>query len=578
VALRLHSRLVALNVVALTATALLLGYFLSSNVKKAFETEIEDQLFKTATLARIYLREQPPTADTQDLVTAISRLLDVRVTLIAADGGVLGDSDISRGGLSALENHRTRPEFIEALANGRGTSVRQSSTLGISFIYVATTMDDGSVLRVAMPLSTVETLLSGLRRQLILAMFVGVGLSLAFGYMVFAVVSRPLKRVAEASQQLAVGNLEAEIPVAGDRDLATVGSSLNAMAKSLRLKMSELEGDKHRTEAVIAAMSAGVIVFNQQARIVLANQSIRMLLDLHGESAGRRPMEIVRDPMLEHVVLAALQGAEPAAIELTTGKGKVLLAHTAPVRALNGAVELAVVVFHDLTEIRRTEKMRKDFVANVSHEFKTPLTSIMGYAETLLSMEGEDAEVRREFLAAIERNGMLLRGLVDDLLVLASLEGEFPLEKSRFNAEDLIKEQIQSKEPLFTSRNLQVKLNCAHFEIEADQVRLMRALSNLLDNAAQYNRPGGEVRVSTSTTKSHFRIDVEDTGGGIPQAELARVFERFYRIDKSRTRESGGTGLGLAIARHAVESQGGTLTVTSKLGVGSTFTILLPFS
>jgi len=236
-----------------------------------------------------------------------------------------------------------------------------------------------------------------------------------------------------------------------------------------------------------------------------------------------------------------------------------------------------VVVFHDLTEIRRTERVRKDFVANVSHEFKTPLTSIMGYAETLLSTEVDDSEVRREFLTAIERNGRFLQGLVEDLLVLASLEVESPVEKERFKAKELIEEQIRSKERLFSSRSLQVTVNCTPLEIVADSARLRRALSNLLDNAAHYNRPGGEVRVSTFATETQFRIDVEDTGEGIPQAELARVFERFYRVDKSRARVSGGTGLGLAIARHAVESQGGTLTVTSKLGIGSTFTIFLPF-
>jgi two-component system phosphate regulon sensor histidine kinase PhoR len=569
---------VALNVVALTITSLVLGYFLSNSVKTAFELEIENQLYKTATLATIYIREQPADADTQDLVGAISKLLDVRVTLIEANGRVLGDSEINRGSLSAIENHRGRPEFIEAQTTGRGIAIRHSATLGISFIYVATRMDDGSVLRVAMPLSAVETLLSGLRRQLVLVMLVGVGLSLAFGYMVYAVVSRPLRKVAEASQRLAVGNLDSEIPVAGDRDLETVGSSLNSMAKSLRVKISELEGDKHRTDAIIEAMSAGVVVFNRQARIVVANQAIRILLDFHGDAVGRRPMEIVRDLSIERLVLRALEGVEASAIEVTTGKGKVLLAKAAPVRALTGDLELAVVVFHDLTEIRRAERMRKDFVANVSHEFKTPLTSIMGYAETLLSIEGDDPALRQEFLSAIERNGKLLRALVEDLLVLASLESEFPVEKIRFNAQEFIDDQVQSKKQLFSALNLQLRLNTVSVEIEADRARLARALSNLLDNAAHYNRPGGEVHLSTSITESQFRIDVEDTGGGIPHAELPRVFERFYRIDKSRTRESGGTGLGLAIARHAVESQGGSLTATSKLGVGSTFTILLPLS
>jgi two-component system phosphate regulon sensor histidine kinase PhoR len=353
---------------------------------------------------------------------------------------------------------------------------------------------------------------------------------------------------------------------------------LNAMVKSLRRQMAELHADKHRTEAIIAAMSSGVVVFDRAARVVLANKSIQTILDLHSDATRRGPMELVRNPLMESVVRAALQGGDAPAVELVTAKGKVLLAKAASVRALSGDVELVVVVFHDLTEIRRVERMRKDFVANVSHEFKTPLTSILGYAETLLGMGPHDSEVAHEFLSAIERNAKQLRILVDDLLVLAQLEGELPVEKNKFEIQGLIQQQLQPKEQLFSSKGLRVSVECPGIEITADQSRLRRALTKLLDNAAHYNRPGGEVRIRASLEGSYFRIDIEDTGGGIPPAELNRVFERFYRVDKSRTRDSGGTGLGLAIAKHAIESLGGSLTVSSRLGTGSTFTILLPAS
>jgi two-component system phosphate regulon sensor histidine kinase PhoR len=465
---------------------------------------------------------------------------------------------------------------MDSRRGGRGASIRHSATLGTSFIYVAISLDDGSVLRLAMPLSSVDVLLSGLRRHLALAMLIGISLSFAFGYMVYAVVSRPLHRVAEASRQLAYGNLESHIPVVGDSDLATVSSSLNAMAGSLRLKMAELEADKHRTDAVIAAMSSGVVVFDRGARVVLANSSIQNLLDLHGSAAGKIPMELVRHPSIESAVRMALDGREAPAIEVTTRREKVLLAKAAPVRALSGDVELVVMVFHDLTEIRKTERMRKDFVANVSHEFKTPLTSIRGYAETLLSLEPGDPEVVREFLEAIDRNSRLLQMLVDDLLVLASLEGEVPVSKERFNLKEAIEQQLQSRHHLLSSNELRMELDCPSIEIEVDRPRLMRALSNLLDNAILYNRRGGTVRISVNVSGRHVRIDVSDTGAGISPADLVRVFERFYRVDKSRTRDSGGTGLGLAIAKHAIESQGGSLSVTSKVGSGSTFTIVLP--
>jgi two-component system phosphate regulon sensor histidine kinase PhoR len=554
---------------------LVLGYFLSDRMKTTFESEIEDQLYRSATLAKEFVRSRPAGADSSALVREIAKSLSVRVTLIEPNGRVLGDSEVASESLARLENHSNRPEFIDARQGGRGASIRHSSTLGVPFIYVAVSLDDGSILRLAMPLSSLDVLLSGLRRHLAVAMLIGVGLSIAFGYMVYAVVSRPLHRVAEASRQLAYGNLESHIPVTGDTDLATVSSSLNAMARNLRLKMAELEADKHRTDAVIAAMSSGVVVFDRGARVVLANSSIQTLLDLQGAAAGRIPMELVRHPSIESAVRKALDGVDAPAIELTTGREKVLLAKAAPVRALNGDVELVVMVFHDLTEIRRTERMRKDFVANVSHEFKTPLTSIRGYSETLLSLEPGDPAVA-EFLEAIERNSKLLQSLVDDLLVLASMESEIPVSKERFNLKDAIEHQIHSRSHLLSKNNLQPELDCPAVEIEADRPRLMRALSNLLDNAILYNRPGGTLRVSVSVSGRQVRIDITDKGAGIPPAELARVFERFYRVDKSRTRDSGGTGLGLAIAKHAIESQGGTLSLSSKVGVGSTFTIHLP--
>jgi two-component system phosphate regulon sensor histidine kinase PhoR len=254
----------------------------------------------------------------------------------------------------------------------------------------------------------------------------------------------------------------------------------------------------------------------------------------------------------------------------------VLSAKAAPVRSLSGQTELAVVVFHDLTEIRRTEKMRKDFIANVSHEFKTPLTSIRGYAETLIDAAAQDPEHTREFLETIQRNATQLQALVEDLLVLAQLESEPPVEKKPIVVSELIREQTSVLRRAMAEKNIQVEVNCNAVEILADRDRLVRALSNLLDNAIHYNKTGGQIRISCRHEGATFVVSIQDTGSGIPQSDLVRVFERFYRVEKSRTRDSGGTGLGLAIAKHAVESQGGSISVESKLGAGSTFTITLP--
>jgi two-component system phosphate regulon sensor histidine kinase PhoR len=239
-------------------------------------------------------------------------------------------------------------------------------------------------------------------------------------------------------------------------------------------------------------------------------------------------------------------------------------------------VDSAVVVFHDLTEIRRTERMRRDFVANVSHEFKTPLTSIRGYTETLLSGAKDDPSIAVDFLNTIQRNAQHLETLVGDLLILARLEAEVPSTKDPINLRSIIDEVLNSRQNAIQERNLHVTLECPTTEIQTDRSRLYTALSNLIDNAINYNKPGGEIRVSATVQNGSLSVAVTDTGYGIPSEELPRIFERFYRVDKARTRDAGGTGLGLSIVKHAIESQGGSIAVNSRIGSGSTFTVRLP--
>jgi two-component system phosphate regulon sensor histidine kinase PhoR len=246
------------------------------------------------------------------------------------------------------------------------------------------------------------------------------------------------------------------------------------------------------------------------------------------------------------------------------------------VPSVSGGIDSVVVVFHDLTDIRRTERMRRDFVANVSHEFKTPLTSIRGYAETLMSGAKDDPKIASDFLKTIERNAQHLEALVSDLLTLARLEAEVPSTREDIPLRGIIEEEIAARKNVLRERNIGVVVECPSVEIQADRARLSTALSNLIDNAIHYNKPGGQITISAELHGGVLNLAVMDTGQGIPSEELPRIFERFYRVDKARTRDSGGTGLGLSIVKHAIESQGGTISVTSRIGAGSTFTIQLP--
>jgi len=522
-----------------------------------------------------YLANAAPAKSLDDQADELGRLLDVRVTLIAPDGNVLGDSEVSASQLSSLENHRSRPEVLQALQEGTGSAIRWSSTLNVEFIYVARRLDP-YFLRLAMPLSEVDALIRDLRSQLALAIFIAVGLTVVFGYVVRGLISRPLREIAAASKKLASGNLEQRLPITGDEEIAALGTSLNTMAQTLSAKIHELSDGKQRLELILEAMGQGVMVLDRSGRVSLTNSSILDVLGIDRELTGRTPLEVFRRPELENAVRAVLAGEPGQVLEIIAGRGRVLQANVAPVRSVLGEVDSVVVVFHDLTDIRRTERMRRDFIANVSHEFKTPLTSIRGYAETLLSGAKDDPKIAPDFLRTIERNAEHLEALVSDLLTLARLEAEVPATREQVDVKSVIDEQISSRTSAITERDIRVTVACPPIEVQADRSRLSTALSNLIDNAIHYNKAGGEIRISAEMQNGTLNLSVADTGYGIPSEELPRIFERFYRVDKARARESGGTGLGLSIVKHAIESQGGAISVTSRIGAGSTFTIRLP--
>ena len=412
--------------------------------------------------------------------------------------------------------------------------------------------------------------------QLTLFIIVAVALTFTFGYGVRIIVARPLRRISVVSRKLAAGHLDQRLPITGDEEIASLGTSLNTMAQTLSEKIQALSDGKQQLELILEAMEQGVMVLDREARISLTNTSLRHLLGTERDLSRRTPLEVLRRPELDDAVHAVLDTGTPRLLEIDTGNNRVLQANVAPVTNAFGNVDSVVVVFNDLTDIRRTERMRRDFVANVSHEFKTPLTSIRGYTETLLSGAKDDPKIVVDFLATIERNAQHLEALVSDLLTLAKLEAEVPSKREQFELKQLIDEQISSRAKTLQEGEIHVIIECAHGQILADRSRLSTALSNLIDNAIHYNKPAGEIRISADVQAGMLRLAVSDTGNGIPSEELPRIFERFYRVDKARSRESGGTGLGLSIVKHAIESQNGSISVTSRLGAGSTFTIHLP--
>src|SRR5262245_6476771 len=412
--------------------------------------------------------------------------------------------------------------------------------------------------------------------QLVLVVVIGLLFTFIFSYGVHVVIQRPLHEISVGSRKLAAGNLDQRLPITGVEEIAAVGTSLNTMAQALSMRIQALSDGKQQLELILEAMGQGVMVLGSGGRITLTNTSLRKVLGTDRDLTGKTPLEVFRRPELENAVRGVLAGGPAQTLEITAGNHRVLQANVSPVTNVAGAVDSAVVVFHDLTEIRRPERMQRDFVANGSHEFKTPLTSMRGYTETLLSGAKDDPAIAVDFLNTIQRNAQYLETLVVDLLTLARLETEVPSIKDPINLRKMIDELVASRQNAINERDLHVTLDCPQTQVQADRSRLYTALSNLIDNAINYNKPGGEIRVSAEIQNGALSVAVADTGYGIPSDELPRIFERFYRVDKARTRDSGGTGLGLSIVKHAIESQGGSIGVSSRIGSGSTFTIRLP--
>src|SRR5262245_32708453 len=371
--------------------------------------------------------------------------------------------------------------------------------------------------------------------ELALVVVIGVGFTFIFSYGVNVLISRPLHEISLVSRKLAAGSLDQRLPITGEEEIATLGTSLNTMAQTLSARMQALSDGKQQLELILEAMGQGVMVLARDGRITLTNSSLLKVLGTDRALVGKTPLEVFRRPELEIAVRKVLAEGVAQTLEITAANNRVLQANVSPVTNAARVVDSVVVVFHDLTEIRRAERMRRDFVANVSHEFKTPLTSIRGYTETLLTGAKDEPTIAVDFLNTIQRNAEHLETLVADLLTLARLEAEVPSSKDPINLRSMIDELFASRQNVIQERELRVTLDCSQTQVEADRSRLYTALSNLIDNAIHYNKQGGEIRVTAVVQNGALCVAVADTGQGIPLAELRRIFAGFYRLAKDTT-------------------------------------------
>lgn len=593
----------------LTYLALLLGVLLgvdlySSRVlQRDYIRSAEDKLASLSSIAQA----RPPRLDGPAQLRAWTQWMaesGARVTVIDHAGVVLADTAHDP---ETMENHANRPEIRQAFATGTGQSVRHSATLGRDLVYRAVRYQPPAgppvVLRMALPLAQIAVPLGELRKRLLAASL----LILILGSVVSFAVSRGFAarvgRLKNFSRRVAEGDFR-PLPAERPRDeLADLADALNETAARMDRTIRSLSGERNRSSAILRSMVEGVAVIDAQERLVFSNRAFSEILNLDAAAIEGRPLiEVVRNSDLLGLIRRALRGEEGVRGDIAMGivQQRSFSVTAAPVNALEAALpggspavpageapaapekpSGAVVVLHDLTELRRLERVRQDFVANVSHEFKTPLTAIQGFAETLLAGALDDPKNNRRFLEIIRDHAARLGRLTDDLLKLARIEaGKLEVEFSPVNVMQLI-ENCAETTLLKASRKqiaLEIDVPPGLPAVRGDAGLLREVLQNLLDNAIQYTSPGGRIRVGAAAGPREAVITVADTGIGIPLADQERIFERFYRVDAARSREAGGTGLGLSIAKHIVEAHGGRLWVESEVGVGSKFSFSIPLA
>jgi two-component system phosphate regulon sensor histidine kinase PhoR len=505
-----------------------------------------------------------------------------RVTLIARDGTVLGDSDVPAARLSQVENHADRPEIQAALTGVVGSSTRRSATVGRSLLYLALPMEEGprGVVRLAVDVSHVEAAVAELRRELVVAGGVGLLAALALSYAVSWLTLRPIWEMRRGVASIAAGDLSNRLPRRPDDELGEISSAINQMAEQLRLRLEEVTAEKERLRAVLDAMTEGVLVVDDEGVILLANERLSEFYQISDPLPGRRPLEMIRDAELDELLAAASSSDEPVSRTLSVRhpSRRTLRVHAVRFPARAARRLGTVAVFHDISDFAQLDKVRRDFVANASHELRTPLTAIRGFAETLLSGGDLSEEERHSYLEVMDRHARRLGNLVDDLLALSSIErGGEGLTCTRVDTAVLARALIRDAGSLFAEKNIDVQLESQGPALAwADPQAVEQILTNLLDNAVKYTAEGGRISVSTEEDGDFVRVRVRDTGIGIPESDLGRIFERFYRVDKARSRELGGTGLGLSIVKHLVQQLGGEISVESEVGKGSLFSFTLP--
>ena len=523
-----------------------------------------------------------------EALNALCKRLDAetgsRITVVLPSGVVAADSAADA---TTMENHANRPEIAEALAGVPARSVRFSDTTQRKRMYVAVPIRDGSavigVVRLSLPLTRIDQVVFRLYMRIAAAGVITALLAALVCYLASRHLTAPLHHMERVVDGFARGDLTRRIPAIGSAEVVRLADAMNRMAAQLDEHIRTVVQQRNEQRAVFASMTEGVIALDPAQRLIHLNAAARRLLQAVPDKVrGRTIQEVVRNPDLNQFVARTF--AAPDRVEgdivLRAGEDVFLQAHGSVLRDETGVAIGALIVLNDVTRLRKLENVRREFVANVSHELKTPITSIRGFAETLLDGALDQPQEARRFVGIIAEQSLRLESIINDILELSRVEHDaerfqVPLESG--DVVPVLQAAVRAAAPLASGRRIAVRLAGAeHAAARIAPALLERAVVNLLDNAIKFSEPGKSVEVVCEDSPAGILIHVKDQGCGIAKEHLPRLFERFYRVDKGRSRKLGGTGLGLAIVKHIALAHGGSVSVESEPGLGSTFTIRLP--
>ena len=488
----------------------------------------------------------------------------VRFTVINKEGEVIFDNEITK-----LDNHNNRQEIIDAFKNGSGSSVRYSESLSTSMVYVATKIDDNTVIRSSVPVNSIRVFTSGTLKYYIAIILLVFVLSLFLAVKLVKIIVYPINELQKVTSKIENGDLNKRAIIYNYDEIGFLAQTFNNIADQLEIRIIDSLDKKNKLEAILESMESGVIAIDNNENIILINSYSQKLFDFKEDNIGKKISDCIIDYDLINFIreipeigTKEIKLFHPIERELRVKKSPII-------NYLNNSIGIVITV-QDITDIKRLENMRSEFVANVSHELKTPLTSIKGFSETLRYVD--DSETKNKFLDIIDKESERLTNLINDILILSNIENIHKMESEYFNPGDVIENVLDMVKSQAYKKSIIIKYNdCFNSEILGSKDKFHQLAVNLIENAIKYSNENGIVKIDLTLEEQYFVFKVKDNGIGIPKNDIPRIFERFYRVDKSRS--TRGTGLGLAIVKHIVKLFNGEISVKSKVGRGSTFTV-----